>query len=182
VARDLAVTVEDCHFQLREGERWFVAQTLHQRQNLAGLHLAAQNFTTFLPRFRKTVRHARTLREVVAPLFPGYIFVGLDITRDRWRAINGTFGVARLLTAEGRPLPVPKGIVEALIAGLDDTGLTNFDGDLKPGRSVNVVAGPFVGSLGVLGRLDGKGRVRVLLTIMGGGVSVAMNSADVMVV
>jgi transcription antitermination factor NusG len=33
---------------------------------------------------------------------------------------------------------------------------------------VRVLAGPFVGGLGVLERLDGKGRARVLLNIMGG--------------
>jgi transcription antitermination factor NusG len=171
------VKVADCDFQLREGERWFVAQTLHQRQNLASLHLAAQNFTTFLPCFRKTVRHARKLRETIAPLFPGYIFVGVDVERDRWRAINGTLGVARLLAAKGCPLPVPKGVVEALIAGLDDVGLVRFDGGLKPGQPVSVVAGPFAGGLGVLERLDGRGRVRVLMKIMGGQVSVAMDGA-----
>ncbi len=149
-------------------ERWYVTQTLHHREKLAQLHLGAQGFRSFFPRFRKTVRHARKLREVAAPLFPGYIFVVLDTERDRWRSINGTFGVAQLLTALKRPVPVPAGIVEALVGALDDSGLVLLGGDLKPGQAVRVVGGPFAGSLGVLERLDAKGRVRVLLSIMGG--------------
>ena len=167
-----------CDFELRDGERWYVAQTLHHRENLANVHLGAQSFKVFLPRFRKTVRHSRKVRETISPVFPGYIFVALDVERDRWRSINGTFGVARLLSAEGRPIPVPGGVVEAFIFCLDEVGLLRFDFGLRPGQSVCVVAGPFAENLGVLQRLDGRGRVRVLLEIMGGAVSVAMDGAN----
>jgi hypothetical protein len=68
------------------GERWFVAQTMYHRENLASLHLAAQNFRVFLPRFCKKVRHARKLHETIVPVFPGYVFVAFDVERDRWRA------------------------------------------------------------------------------------------------
>ena len=170
--------VTDCEFKLRDGERWYVAQTLRHRENLANVHLAAQNFKIFLPRFRKPVRHSRKIREVISPVFPGYIFVALDVERDRWRSINGTFGVARLLSADGRPMPVPSGIVEAFILSLDEVGLLHFEFGLKLGQSVSVVAGPFAQRLGVLERLDGKGRVRVLLEIMGAAVSVAMDGTN----
>lgn len=164
--------------RLREGQRWFVAQTLHNRENLASLHLAAQNFLPFLPRFRKTVRHARKLRETTVPVFPSYIFLGIDLQGDRWRAINGTFGVARLLTAGGRPLPVPEGVVESIIACLDEGGFVRLEAGLKPGQRVSVLSGPFARTIGVLDRLDGRARVRVLLEIMGAVVAVAMDSSN----
>jgi transcription antitermination factor NusG len=175
---DPGVKTTDRDFLLREGERWFVAQTLYHREKLASLHLTAQNFRIFLPQFSKTVRHARKLREAIVPVFPGYIFIALDIERDRWRSINGTIGVAHVLCAEGCPIPVPMGVVEAFICCLDDAGLVRFDSDLSLGQSVSVVAGPFARTKGVLERLDGNGRVRVLLEIMGGAVSVAMDSAQ----
>ena len=163
---------------LQAGERWFVAQTLSKREKMAVFHLEAQGFRIFMPRFRKTVRHARKLRETITPIFPGYVFVALDLERDRWRSINGTFGVARLVTTQSRPIPVPTGVVEALIATVDELGLVRFDDGLRPGQPVSVLAGPFAKSFGVLSRLDGNGRVRVLLTIMGGLVPVAMDRAD----
>jgi transcription elongation factor/antiterminator RfaH len=154
-------------FELAGRERWYVAQTLHHREKLAELHLNTRGFRSFFPRFRKTVRHARKSRDVAAPLFPGYIFVILDAERDRWRSINQTLGVARLLTALEHPVPVPADIVEALIGTLDHSGLVLLGADLKPGQAVRIVVGPFAGELGVLERLDAKGRVRVLLNIMG---------------
>src|ERR1019366_2571846 len=153
-------------------------QTLCHREDIASFHLAAQGFRRFLPRFHKTVRHARKLREVNAPLFPGYIFVVLNPERDRWRSINGTFGVARLVSAHQRPTPVPTGVVEALLASVDELGLVRLDGGLQPGQMVRVVAGPFAQVLGVLERLDGKGRVRVLLNIMGGQAPTLMDRTN----
>jgi transcriptional antiterminator RfaH len=167
----------DSLFPLRNGERWFVVQTLFHRERLARLHLGAQGFRSFQPRFRKTVRHARSLREVIAPVFPGYIFIVLNPERDRWRSINGTLGVARLVSAHHRPTPVPTGVVEAILASLDELGLVRFDGGLKPGQPVRVVAGPFAEVMGVLQRLDAKGRVQVLLDIMGRQAVVLMDPA-----
>ena len=42
------------------------------------------------------LRHARKTEIVLCPLFPGYVFVCLDIGEQRWRAVNGTFGVVRI--------------------------------------------------------------------------------------
>jgi transcription elongation factor/antiterminator RfaH len=164
--------------KLRGREQWYVAQTLHHREKVAERHLREQCFRSFFPQFRRTVRHARTLREVVTPVFPGYIFVIFDTERDRWHSINGTVGVARLLTTLKRPVPVPADIVQALIGAMDVSGCVVLGANLRVGEVVRVVAGPFVGGLGVLERLDGKGRVRVLLNIMGGQTPLMIDRAD----
>ena len=59
-----------------------------------------------------------SLRTVRAPLFPRYLFVILDLERDRWLSVRSTVGVSRLFTQDGRPVPVPVGIVESLIEQL----------------------------------------------------------------
>ena len=164
--------------KLRGREQWYVAQTLHHREKVAERHLREQGFRSFFPRFRRTARHARKLREVVAPVFPGYIFVTFDTERDRWHSIHGTIGVCRLLTTLKRPVPVPADVVQALIGAIDVSGCVVLGANLRVGQAVRVVAGPFVGGLGVLERLDGKGRVRVLLNIMGGQTPLMIDRAD----
>jgi transcriptional antiterminator RfaH len=119
-------------FTLGDGERWFVAQTLCHREQSASLHLGAQGFRSLLPRFHKTVRHARSLGEVIAPVFPGYIFVVLN--PERWRWINGTFGVARLVSAHQVLMPVPTGVIAALLASVDELGLARFERGLTAAR------------------------------------------------
>ena len=71
-------------------ERWFLAHTQPKGEWKANLHLGAQGFRTYLPQIEKTVRHARQLRTVRAPLFPRYLFVILDLGRDRWLSVRST--------------------------------------------------------------------------------------------
>ena len=92
----------------------------------------------------------------------------VDRTRDRWRSINGTLGVDRLLMYGGEPQAVPVGVVEKLLAAADSQGNVRFDFHLKEGQAVKVTAGPFAELIGQLERLDDNGRVRVLLEILGG--------------
>ena len=76
----------------RRSERWFLAHTLPKSERKAELHLGAQGFRTYLPQIQKTIRHARQLKTVRAPLFPRYLFVILDLERDRWLSVAARSG------------------------------------------------------------------------------------------
>jgi transcription antitermination factor NusG len=156
---------------LVQGERWFAARTLPYRENSAQFNLQRLGFGTFFPRVRRTIRHARKLRNVLAPLFPGYVFVILDLSRDRWRSVNGAIGVASLIMGAEQPIPVPRGVVEALIAARDGCGPVCLDQHLEIGQQVRILSGPFAQALCRLEQLDDRGRVCVLLEIMGGQVA-----------
>jgi transcription elongation factor/antiterminator RfaH len=155
-------------------QRWYVVRTLPQRERHAVRQLTNQGYRVFLPLHLKTRRHARKVETVSAPLFPRYLFTVVDRTQDRWRSINGTLGVERLLMSGGEPQPVPRGLVESLIVAADDDGTVHFDFSLHEGQSVKVIAGPFADLIGRLERLDDRGRVSVLLELMGGSVRVAL--------
>jgi transcriptional antiterminator RfaH len=155
-------------------ERWYVVRTHAQRELIAARHLTNQGFRVFVPRCQKNRRHARRVEIVSATLFPRYIFTVVDRTRDRWRSINGTIGVDRLLTSGGEPQPVPRGLVEGLIRATDAEGNIHFGFNLREGQSVKVIAGPFANLIGSLEKLDEKGRVRVLLELLGATVPVAL--------
>jgi transcriptional antiterminator RfaH len=147
--------------------RWFVVHAMAHREAIAAAHLERQDFRSYLPRHLKTVRHARKLRTVLAPYFPGYLFVELDLERQRWRSVHSTQGVLRLVMSGDYPAPVPVGLVEALIGATDEKGVLTLS-SLGVGQRVRMVAGPFAEQLGRIQSLDDSGRVRVLLEIMGG--------------
>jgi transcription elongation factor/antiterminator RfaH len=160
---------------LAGNERWFLVHTLPKSEGKAEWHLGVQGFRTYLPQFRKTVRHARQLRTVQAPLFPRYLFVMLDLGRDRWLSVRSTLGVSRLFTHhDGRPIPVPVGVVESLIERADGK-LMRLDTGLIKGQHVRIMSGPFADLVGTLERLDEAGRVQVLLEMMGTAVPVLLH-------
>jgi transcription elongation factor/antiterminator RfaH len=157
-------------------ERWFLAHTLPKSEWKAELHLGAQGFRTYLPQIWKTIRHARQLRTVRTPLFPRYLFVILDLKRDRWLSVRSTVGVSRLLThRDDRPIPVPVGVVEALIERSEANDVTRLDSGLVKGQPVRILRGPFADFVGTLERLDAAGRVKVLLEMMGTAVPVTLH-------
>ncbi len=155
-------------------QRWYVVHIQPHAESRAIFHLDRQGYRVFCPRIQKTVRHSRKVNRVLAPLFPGYLFVSLDITRERWRSVNGTRGVIRLVTCGDAPEPVPSGIVEALRRRLTDDGVIAWGAAFRVGQSVQIADGPFVDLVGILEHLDAHGRVRVLLDLLGRSVSVAL--------
>jgi transcription elongation factor/antiterminator RfaH len=159
---------------LTSEQRWYVVRTHAQRELQASKQLANQEFRVFLPRHLKNRRHARKVETVNAPLFPQYLFAILDLTKDRWRSINGTLGVHRVLMSAEEPQPVPHGLVESLIQAATVDGTVSFDFRLREGQTIKIGAGPFADLIGRLERLDDKGRVNVLLEMLGGTVRVTL--------
>lgn len=159
--------------------RWYAVQCQPNREAVAAAHLINQNFEVFLPRSQRIRRHARKIDVVLAPLFPGYLFVRLDITRDRWRCVNSTHGVSQLVILGGGPAAVPTPIIEELQARCDNRGVLDMDADLKPGQSVRILAGALRDLVGELNRQDANGRVHVLLTILGKPMSFALPRTSV---
>jgi transcriptional antiterminator RfaH len=160
---------------LEGNERWYLVHTQPHSERKAALHLGVQGFKTHFPQIQKTIRHARRLMTVRAPLFPRYVFLILDLGRDRWLSVRSTVGVSSLFTCEERPVAVPQGVVEALVARTDEAGLALFDAGLAMGQTVRILSGPFADFVGTLQRLDAAGRVRVLLTMMGTAVPVTLH-------
>lgn len=155
--------------------RWYAFRAAAGREATAEAHLARQGFTTFLPRLAVVRRHARKVEMRKVWLFPRYGFVALDVTRQRWRSVNGTLGVEGLVMGADRPLPVPRGVVEDLRARADGDGVVDFDRGLTPGSPVQLTDGPFAGALATLVRLDDRGRAELLLALMTGAVRVKVD-------
>jgi len=156
------------------GERWYVVHTQPNAEGVAIAHLEGQGYQVFCPRYCKAVRHARKIKRVLAPLFPNYLFLRLDVSRDQWRFVNSTRGVVRLLMQGVTPQPVPRGIVEALQLQLGADDAMSWTAMFKVGQAVRIVEGPFVDFVGILEHLDAGGRVRVLLDLLGRSVPLAL--------
>ena len=150
--------------------RWYAVHARPHQERRAEANLARQGFRVWLPVMERSRRHARRIETVQAALFPGYLFVALDLERDAWRAVNGTFGVRRLLTEGERPQALPDGFIASLQGATGKDGLTTVPADLRPGDAVTIAAGPFAECAAVILRLAPGERVEVLLDVLGGRV------------
>jgi transcriptional antiterminator RfaH len=157
---------------------WHAAQTEAHREARVAAELSKQGLSVFLPQCLKRVLHARRLTNVAAALFPGYVFVGFG-SEARWRAINGTRGVVRLIMAGESPAPIAKGIVDGLIARLDARGYIPLPprAAIRLGDPVRVVGGSFADALGLFEKMRDGERVAILLDLLGRKVRVVIDEA-----
>lgn len=151
--------------------RWYCAQAKPGQVLTAAAELNHQHFATFVPLRQVEVRHARKVETVRRPLFGAYFFVRFDVGADRWQAVTYTFGIQRLFcTTPDRPLPVRRGIVEALQAdaAADVAGCVARPVDtlIRAGARVWVTQGAFTSFGGPVLKVEG-GTATVEVEIFG---------------
>ena len=163
---------------MTEASRWYVVQTQVNSELKAAQNLLRQGYEIYLPRYLKRRRHARKVDLVAKPLFPRYLFVAVDITAQRWRSIQSTFGVSRLVTNGNDPALVPQGVVSALRAREDAKGFVTMDSRPKfaPGDKVRVLAGVFMDAAGLFDGIGDHDRVAILLDMLGGKIRVHLDA------
>jgi transcriptional antiterminator RfaH len=163
------------------GSRWYVVQTQPQSEGRAEINLRRQGFETYLPRYERMRRHARRSEMVARPLFPRYLFVALDIARERWRSIQSTFGVCRLVLAGEHPAVLPDGIIEEIRGREGHSGYValGLPAGVGVGSPVRLIDGIFAECQGVLERIADERRVTILLRLLGGEVRVFVPAASI---
>lgn len=162
--------------------RWYVVHTQPNAERRAAEHITRQGFATYLPQYQKKRRHARRVETVAAPFFPRYLFVAVDTARQRWRSINSTVGVIRIVASGDELTPIMPGVVQALKAREDSDGFISMSRPaalLKPGTPIRVVTGPFESCFGLFQTLADRDRVAILLDLLGRKVRVVLEEAAV---
>ena len=82
---------------------WYAVYTRPHGEAAALDNLLRQGYCAYLPRYRTRVRHARRLQSVLRPLFPRYLFAGIDRSSMPWRPILSTIGVTDVVRAGDEP-------------------------------------------------------------------------------
>lgn len=162
-------------------ESWYVVQTRAKAEVKAAHNLIRQGFEIYLPKYLKRRSHARKVESVQAPLFPSYLFVRIDMATQRWRAIQSTFGVSRLVSNGSDPAPVSQQVLSSLRMREDDRGCIRLDKRPKfaLGDRVRVVAGVFAENLGLFDGMADRERVGILLDLLGRKVRVTLDAESV---
>jgi len=159
---------------------WFCLKSKPRQEAVAVRNLkAVGEIEVFFPRIRRTRRGHEKNKEVIEPLFPGYIFVKFN-PEDSQGAVKSTRGVLHLVSKGGKAVDVDNKVIDELKALGPEGILSMLDEELKVGAKIKVIRGIFAGSEGEVIKLaTPQKRIAVLLTLLGAQQSVEMPVDDV---
>ncbi|MSR72552.1 MAG: hypothetical protein EXS20_04215 [Opitutales bacterium] len=159
---------------------WFCIKSKPRQEAVAVRNLkSVGDIDIFFPRIRRTRRGHEKNKEVIEPLFPGYIFVKFN-PEDSQGTVKSTRGVLHLVSKNGKAVDVDHKVIDELKALGPDGILSMLDEELKVGAKIKVIRGIFAGSEGeVLKLATPQKRIAVLLTLLGAQQSVEMPMDDV---
>jgi transcriptional antiterminator RfaH len=156
---------------------WAVVNTQPHREYLALENLERQGFIVYCPSVRRRTTHARRTREVLRPLFPGYLFVHVSRDQQHYRPILSTLGVKTLVHFGGRLAYLEKDFVQELKSRETDGAIVLPPRQYKVGQEVRLEAGPFAGLVGAIVEMDEKERIVVLMHLLNRPVKVKLATA-----
>ncbi|WP_407541424.1 transcription termination/antitermination protein NusG [Deinococcus radiomollis] len=127
-------------------------------------------------------------------LFPGYVFVQMDVEDDdapgelgeSWEAVRGTPGVTGFVGSSTRPVPLSQDEVDRLLRSVgvmqaaEVPVVAKVSVNFKEGDMVRVTAGPFADFSGVVGEVNiPQAKVKVLVSIFGRETPVELDFSQV---
>jgi transcriptional antiterminator RfaH len=146
--------------------KWGVINTHPHKESLAVENLRRQNFETYCPLVRKRIKHARREQDVLRPLFPTYVFVQIDVTAHRWRAISSTFGVRTLVSFGERLSFLHDNFIDSLKAREVDGEIVRPETPYAVGQKIKVSGGAFDGLVATIVEMSEKDRLIVLMDLL----------------
>jgi transcription antitermination factor NusG len=141
--------------------------------------LEERGFITFLPgrgvhRFTNGYAVVRGQKDIrPTPIYPGWVFVGIEPGANRWRELQETPGVFAVFGWGGVPRPIPARAMTQMYAehgaelkAEERERFMRSRKEFAPGAAATVVAGPFAGSLVQVIEVN-DAQTRVLMRLFG---------------
>lgn len=165
----------------RVTSNWYALAVQPRKEEYVERQLASNGYRVACPRFRKIVRHARQTKTKLAPLFPGYLFIELDLATQSWRKANWIPGSIGLVKFDNRPTSLNRDFVENFVLNLSENGLAQFKQDLKVGDRVQAVGGPFDRLIGEVVAMSDSDRVKVLMEALNRKVEMTLPKSSIVI-
>ena len=102
-------------------------------------------------------------KEIERKTFPGYVLVKMVVTEDTWYVVRNTRGVTGFVGPGSKPVPLSDGEMKPLGIKTENVFINFTEGD-----TVNVIAGVWKDTVGVVQRMDmGKQTATIMVELFG---------------
>jgi transcription antitermination factor NusG len=156
---------------------WFAIWTRSRHEQVVRDQLERKQIESFLPTITRWSRWKDRRKKIAWPLFPGYCFARFE-SGSPLRILRCT-GVVNIVSFDGAPAPIPTHEIEGLRRLVDTDLLYDPCPLIREGMMVEVVHGPLRGVVGRLVRKGPHARLVLSVDLIGQGVSVEVDAADI---
>ena len=160
---------------------WSAVSIKPNQTHKAEANLKWQEIDFLAPKIKVTKHQQNRFINKINLLFPGYIFVHIDLATDDQRKVQSTYGISQILKVGGKIGKLPKNFIEALKTIKLDAPQT-YAGDLKPGNNIEIISGLFTGLITKIIELDSQNRLKCLFNILECKINMYVDAKDVVVV
>jgi transcription antitermination factor NusG len=158
-------------------DRWYALQVRTRWERSTAVLLSGKGYETFLPTFRTRKRCSGRLKEVSAPLFPGYVFCQFDAQRRL--PILVTPGVIAVVGRGRLPLPVEDSEIAAIQTVVSSGMRAEPWPYLEVGQRVRIEDEALSGLEGILISLKGSHRIVISVSLLRRSVSLEIDRSRV---
>lgn len=156
---------------------WYAIWTRSRHEQVVRQQLEQKGIDVFLPTVLKWSRWKDRKKQVSWPLFPGYCFA--KFSADQRVPVLKCTGAVSIVSFNGAPAAIP----EEELSGIRQLVESDLQFDPCPliheGDKVEVTHGPLKGVVGRLVRKGSHARLVLAVDLIGQGVSVEVDAADV---
>jgi transcription antitermination factor NusG len=171
--------IQSASTQEAQPDSWFVIWTESRAEKRVEARIAALGLSPWLPTVKERHRWSDRWREVVCPVFPGYLFA--RAWSVEWHKVLRTPGVLTVVKQGERPAL----LANAFVAGLRDAIERNGAAlepvtdawDYRPGDEVIVQEGALAGVRGVVRERRSGRQLVIWVSQIGRGVAFTIGSA-----
>jgi transcription antitermination factor NusG len=156
---------------------WFAVWTRSRHEKSVHEQLGWKDIETFLPTITRWSRWKDRKKQVDWPLFPGYVFARFE--PDSSLPILKCSGVVSIVSFEGRPAPIPDIEIDGVRRLVESELQYDPCPLIREGAMVEVIHGPLKGVFGRLVRKGSHARLVLSVDLIGRGVAVTVDAADV---
>ncbi|MBI5447815.1 MAG: transcription/translation regulatory transformer protein RfaH [Gammaproteobacteria bacterium] len=143
---------------------WYLVQCKPRESFRAELHLKNQHYECFHPTYSVKRKFKSSVRSVIQPLFPHYLFVLLN-QQDNWSAIRSTRGVNSVVTFNGIPASLDQKVITALKFRCMQMQSIGSEPLFKAGDRVLITEGCFRQIEAIVTAVTGEERVSLLFNL-----------------
>jgi transcription antitermination factor NusG len=154
---------------------WFALQVRTRNEAGVAEQLNRQGYERFLPLYKVRKRWSDRIKEVDAPLFPGYLFCRFN-PQDRLPILK-TPGVMQIVGFKNGPIAVDESEIQALQTIVAVGAPHQPWPFLTTGDRVRIESGPLLGLEGILTEVRRGHRLVLSVTLLQRSVAVEIDSA-----